>query len=62
MSHELSPRSVAACFFATLAITAAGAVVLGPQTMGWTVISLGLLSYIGAVALERIAPLAEVER
>lgn len=63
MSHEqLSPRTLAAYFAATFGITAAGAVLLGPDTMGWTVISLGILSIVAAVVLERIAPMTEVKR
>lgn len=50
---------MAACFAATFGITAAGAVLFGPQTMGWTVISLGVLAFVAAVVLERIAPMSK---
>lgn len=57
---ELGPRTIAACFAASVAISATGAVLLGPDTMGWVALSAGTLAYVGAVILERIAPMSEV--
>lgn len=57
------PHTVVACFVASTAISAAGAVVLGPQIASCLVIVLGAVCFAGAVVLDHIRSLTEeVER
>jgi uncharacterized membrane protein HdeD (DUF308 family) len=60
MNQRLPARVVGLCFIASIVISAAGAVVLGPQTAGLYVIILGVLAFVAAVVLERVAPITEV--
>jgi uncharacterized membrane protein HdeD (DUF308 family) len=60
--NRLPPRVVGLCFIASIVISYAGAVVLGPQTAGAYVIVLGVLAFAAAVVLERVAPMTEVNK
>lgn len=53
-NDQLPPRTVVGCFVATVVISAAGALVLGPQTAGWYVIGLGTVTIIIAVVQQRL--------
>jgi 4-hydroxybenzoate polyprenyltransferase len=57
-SDAISPRGVVACFFATFGISFAGAVVLGSQTAGWYVISLGVVFIAVSTVLDQIRSLS----
>jgi hypothetical protein len=61
MNQRLPARVVGLCFIVSIGISAAGAVVLGPQTAGLYVIVLGVLAFAAAVVLEHAAPMTEVD-
>lgn len=56
MTIHLRFRDMLACFIATVGISTAGAVILGPQTTGMYVIVLGLGFIAAAAILDYIAP------
>lgn len=56
---QLPPHIVVGCFVATVGISAAGTLVLGPQTAGWYIIGLGAVTILIAVVQKRLQVIFE---
>jgi hypothetical protein len=61
MTLHLRFRDVLACFIASIGVSVAGAIILGPQTAGAYTIGLGIGFIAAAAVLDYVAPV-EVDR